>query len=320
MARIHQMTIPQFERMFPTDDACAAYLVAHRWPDGVHCPRCGVTKVYALPSRPFHWQCTACAPGGSTGYRFSVIAGTVFENTNKGLREWFRVVHLMLTSRKGVSALQVQRVMGFGSYRTAWHMCHRIRAALVDEKFQQLMGIVEVDETYIGGKNQNRHWDKRRKGMGGEGSGKDIVIGAVQRKNGNTVSRVVARVIENTRTETFERFVRAAVSTEVSLLATDEHSGYRRLRDEYTTPLTRSHRLSILMPIISTRSAGLLIGTVRASDEEQHSPEDGATTRADSFISRGIFWTMRTKSRAAIISPLPRRPVPVTVEPRRPYV
>jgi hypothetical protein len=123
--------------------------------------------------------------------------------------------------------------MGFGSYKTAHYMCHRVRAGLADEQFQQLMGIVEVDETYIGGKNQNRHWDKRKKGMGGEGSGKDIVIGAIQRKNGNGCARVVARVIANTRTETFERFVREAVSTDVSLLATDEHSGYRRLVAEY---------------------------------------------------------------------------------------
>ena len=253
MARIHQMTIPQFEKMFPNDEACAAYLVAHRWPDGVHCPRCGVTKVYAL-SRPFHWQCTSCAPGGSTGYRFSVIAGTIFENTNKPLREWFRVIHMMLTSKKGVSALQIQRVMGFGSYRTAWHMCHRVRAGLADEQFQKLIGMVEVDETYIGGKNHNRHWDKRRKGMGGEGSGKDIVIGAVQRKGNQGVSRVIARVIENTRTETFERFVRETVSTEVSLLATDEHSGYRRLAGEYPHGHVRHQSGSYVVGAIHTNT------------------------------------------------------------------
>ena len=246
-ARIHQMTIPQFEKMFPNEDACAAYLVAHRWPDGVHCPRCGSVKVFALTTMAFKWECMDC--GKSTSYRFSHIAGTIFENTNKPLREWFRVIHMMLTSKKGVSALQIQRVMGFGSYRTAWHMCHRVRGGLADEKFRQLVGIVEVDETYIGGENVNRHWDKKRKGMGGEGSGKAIVIGAAQRK-GN----IVARVIANTRTETFERFVREAVSTSVSLLATDEHAGYRRLASEYPHRHVRHHTGNYVVGAIHTNT------------------------------------------------------------------
>ncbi len=104
MKPIQQMTIPQFERAFPNEDACAAYLVAHRWPDGVHCPRCGSTRVYELKTMKWKWECPDCREGG---YRFSHIAGTIFENTNKPLREWFRVIHMMLTSKKGVSALQV---------------------------------------------------------------------------------------------------------------------------------------------------------------------------------------------------------------------
>ena len=120
MARIQQMTIAQFEKMFPNEDACSAYLVAHRWPDGVRCPRCGSAKVSAVRTMAFKWQCYACAP--ESGYRFSEITGTVFENTNKDLRDWFRVIHMMMTSKKGVSALQIQRVMGFGSYKTAHYL------------------------------------------------------------------------------------------------------------------------------------------------------------------------------------------------------
>ena len=84
MARIHQMTIPQFEKMFPDEDACCAYLVSHRWPDGVHCPRCGSVRVYALQTMAFKWECMDC--GVSTSYRFSVIAGTIFDGIRTGDR------------------------------------------------------------------------------------------------------------------------------------------------------------------------------------------------------------------------------------------
>src|SRR5689334_3104769 len=139
---IHQMTIRQFERWFPHEDACKSYLQSHRWPDKVKCPRCGNEHVYELESRSYHWQCHKCAPHG---YRFSVTVGTIFENTNKPLREWFRVIHMMLTSKKGISALQVKRVMGFGSYETAWSMCHKVRVAMQDKEFKQLIGVVELD-------------------------------------------------------------------------------------------------------------------------------------------------------------------------------
>ena len=225
-----QMTVPQFEALFPTDDACKSYLVARRWPKGIRCPRCENADVYPVANKPFHWQCSKCAKAG--GYRFSVLVGTIFENTNVGMRAWFRVIHMMLTAKKGVSALQVQRVMGFGSYSTAHYMCHRIRAGLADPQFRKLMGIVEADETYIGGSNRNRHWDKKEPGTGP--GGKAIVIGAIERKG-----TVVARVIAHADTATMDRFVREAVSNKVSLIATDEHAGYRKLGDLFPHEFVR---------------------------------------------------------------------------------
>jgi transposase-like protein len=225
--QIHQMTIAQFERQFPDESACRTYLQVNRWPDGVRCPRCGNDKVHQVAFKEHHWQCKQC---DANGYRFSVLVGTIFENTNKPLREWFRVMHMMLTSKKGVSALQIYRVMGFGSYNTAHLMCSKIRVALGNVEFKQLIGYVEVDETYIGGKAKNKHKGPGGRGdMGGTGgTGKEILIGAVERK-GN----VVARVIHNIDRTTLDAFVRETVSTKVSLLSTDEQPGYRHLGHDY---------------------------------------------------------------------------------------
>jgi hypothetical protein len=222
---VHQLTIPEFEELFPHEEACCAYLVARRWPEGVRCPRCGAENPHKLPNRPWSWQCYQCAPASS--YRFSHIAGTIFENTNKPLRDWFRVVHMMLTSKKGVSALQVKRTMGFGSYETAWSMCHKIRAALVED-LDKLGGIVEMDETYVGGSDKNRHWDKKSHSAGRGNTGKTPVIGAVKRK-GN----VVARVVANVSRAVIEQFVSAAVSSKVSLLCTDSFPAYDTLKRDY---------------------------------------------------------------------------------------
>lgn len=220
---VPSMTVAQFEATFPDETACKTYLQARRWPEGVHCPRCGNTKVFPVSSMPFKWQCYECAKG--SGYRFSVIAGTIFENTNKPLRDWFRVVHLMLASKKGMSALQIQRLMGFGSYGTAHSMCHKIRAALIEPE-AKLGGIVEVDETFIGGKSINKHGG--RTGIGGGYGGKTPVIGAVSRK-GN----VIARVMQFLSKQDAQAFVREVVSDKVSLLATDESRLYNGLEKEF---------------------------------------------------------------------------------------
>jgi len=241
---VPQMSAAQFDAAFPDEDACKAYLVARRWPDGVHCPRCGNPKVYDLKSRQWHWQCEQCA---TDGYRFSHIAGTIFENTNKPLRDWFKVAHLMLASKKGMSAMQIMRYMGFGSYKTAWLMCHKIRTSLVED-IKQLGGIVEVDESFIGGKDKNKHWDGENRGRKHRPSTKTPVIGAVSRK-GN----VVARVLSHVTSEAATAFVREMVSNKVSLLATDESKVYRSLT-EYNHQTVDHHKKQYVIGSVHTNT------------------------------------------------------------------
>lgn len=212
-----QMTVGQFDDLFPTDAACKGYLQARRWPNGVVCPRCGNDKVVELKTMPFKWECMKC--GVSTSYRFSVLVGTIFENTNVGLRNWFRVIHMMMTGKKGVAALEVQRVMGFGSYRTAHYLCMRVRAGLADPEFRKLVGIVEVDETYVGGKNKNRHDSKKLRGAGV--ANKLPVIGAVSRDG-----TLVARALQAVSKGNAEYFVKFAVSEKVDLVMTDDSAVY----------------------------------------------------------------------------------------------
>ncbi len=222
-----QMPLDEFERTFPNEQACWTYLLLQRWPSGPTCPRCGNTKLYESTARPWHWQCTKCGPKPRSPYRFSLKTGTIFEETKKPLKTWFKVLHLMLTSKKGISAAQIHRLIGSGSYETAWYMCMRLRGAMHDPDFQQLMGIVEIDETHIGGKQENRRWNVRHRysGRGAAHTGKTTVIGAISRKGS-----VVCQVIEKANARTLSGFVRKAVSDRVDLVATDEHLGYERLR------------------------------------------------------------------------------------------
>jgi len=228
-------SLPLFEKQFPTDEACKEYIAAKRWPDGVRCPRCNAKERVYKTKKPFHWTCCNKDCGGRSGYRFSVTTATIFEDTKVSLVIWLRIGYMMLTAKKGISSLQVRRVM-FGEdsgtdWRTAWYICHRWRAAMKGDAFSPT-GQVEVDETYIGGKDRNRHKAKKsaqvRKAKGpqplGEaiGYGKIGVIGAIERK-GN----VVAKVIGDMNAETLSGFVRHAISEKVDLVATDENPAYR---------------------------------------------------------------------------------------------
>jgi transposase-like protein len=231
-------TFEAFDRQFPTDDACKAFVAQMRWPDGkVSCPRCGATeRVYALKARPFHWLCKNKECGGRNGYRFSVITRTIFQDTKVSLRQWFKVGYLMLTAKKGISSMQVHRVVfgeESGSDRhTAWYMCHRWRAAMRGTAFP-LDGELEIDEMYVGGAAKNAHRGNRGKRTSAVPTGKHGnlippkvgVVGAIARK-GN----VVCKVIGSMEAPSIRAFVKKTVGENVSLVATDESIAYRTMK------------------------------------------------------------------------------------------
>ncbi len=136
-------TLSELEARFSSEDECRRYLVNLRWPNGFRCPRCNGTK--AWPVRQLLFQCSAC------GYQTSVIAGTIFEGTRKPLVIWFRAIWWVVSQKNGASALGLKRILGFGSYQTAWSWLHKIRRAMVRPGRNRLFGRVEVDETYLGG-------------------------------------------------------------------------------------------------------------------------------------------------------------------------
>lgn len=197
-------TLLEVLREFGDETRCREYLEALRWPDRVSCPRCQSVKTSRIYDRA-QFDCDSCR------YQFSVLAGTVFQDTKLPLPTWFAVTYIMCESRKGISANQVKRMIG-GSYKTSWYLCHRIRAAMKEANPQPLSGTVEMDETYVGG---------RRRGQFGRGAGKEVVFGIKQR--GGELRFFHA---EDCKSGTLAKYIRENVSGDVDVIMTDDFASY----------------------------------------------------------------------------------------------
>jgi transposase-like protein len=204
---------------FGTDAQCLDYLVGLRWKDGVECPRCSA-KVYALQGRD-KFECSSC------GYQFTATAGTIFHDTHLPLWKWFLATYLMIESKKGISACQIQRSLQI-SYKTAWYLCHRIRNAMRDVNSEVLSGVVEVDETWVGGKT-------RGTGHGYKGN-KCIAIGAVQRGG-----KIRLQVIPHATKEALHTFIAENTAPDTEAIYTDELPAYLGIADEDTRHETVNH-------------------------------------------------------------------------------
>jgi transposase-like protein len=212
------MDLPQLIEKFGSEDKCHAYLEEMRWPDGVECPRCASKKISRLKTRR-QFDCDGCR------YQFSVRVDTVFQDSKLPLWKWFLAIYVMGESRKGVSANQLKRMLGV-TYKTAWFLCHRIRSAMPQESIELLRGVVEADETYIGGKVRAGN---RRNAAQIRRSNKTIVLGAVQR-GGN----VRLRVAPDNTGASVKGFLADVVHDDAEAIYTDSWRAYRGVGDHNT--------------------------------------------------------------------------------------
>ncbi len=207
---------------YKNDDECRNAIEEIRWPNGVACTRCGDMSIGEIPKRN-QYQCHGC------GYQFSVTSGTIMHDSRLPFRKWFMGIYLMCVSKKGVSANQLKETLGT-TYRTAWHLCHRIREAMGNDPLEgpTLVGVVEVDETLIGGK-------KKGKGHGYRGN-KQWIAGAIQRGGKLRVQR-----IPNIRRKTLHDFIQRTVKDEAEAIYTDELKSYIGVEDHDTRHETVNH-------------------------------------------------------------------------------
>ena len=210
------LTLQHIFRMFPDDATAERWFAEKRWPDGSHCPYCGSTNVQSgakHKTMPYRCREKDCAK------RFSVRTKTPMEASNLGYQTWAIALYQVTTSLKGVSSMKLHRDLGI-TQRSAWFLAHRLREAWKDHG-SQFTGPVEVDETYIGGKEKNKHANKKQR-LGRGGIGKSIVAGARDR----ATNRISASVVQGTDARSLQGFV-ASRTAEDAKVYTDQGAGYQ---------------------------------------------------------------------------------------------
>ena len=207
------MTLIQLQDKFPDDATAEQWFIDQRWPDGMHCPKCDSDNIQERKSRkPQPYRCRDCRKD------FSVKTDTLMQGSNLGYRVWALAFYLMSTGIKGTSSMKLHRDLGI-TQKTAWHLAHRIRETWTDNT-PSFAGPVEVDETYMGGKNANKHQSKKIPNANGT-IGKTAVVGMKDRDT----NAVKASVVERTNQETLQAFVNDR-KEDGATVYTDEHGGY----------------------------------------------------------------------------------------------
>ena len=214
------MNLTKLVEQFSAPGKARKHLEEVRWPNGATCPRCGSGIVSKISTRE-QFHCNGC------DYHFSVTTGTIFHDSHLPLWKWFIATYMITESKKGISACQIQRTISV-TYRTAWYLCHRIRAAMKDAGAEFLKGIVEVDETYVGGKV---------KGMGrGYRGNKSIAVGAIERGG-----QIRLQVIKNANRETLHQFIKENTDPKTEAIYTDQLPAYIGIADSDTRHESVNH-------------------------------------------------------------------------------
>ena len=252
-------TVTELESRFSTEEACRAYLLNLRWPDGFQCYRCKSTACW--PTQRGLFVCVAC------GKHVSVLAGTILERSRMPLPVWFRAIWWVVTQKNGASALGLQRVLGIGSYETAWTWLHKIRHAMVRPGRDRLSGRVEVDETYLGGLDEGFH--------GRETFKKTLVVIAAQ-EDGKGIGRIRMRRIPDASAYSLLSFAESAVEPG-SVIQTDGWPGYvgvktKGYRHEVVVLKRSKSSASDLLPRVH-RVASLLKRWILGTHQGAVSPE-----------------------------------------------
>ena len=218
------ITLFELQDLFPNDKVAEQWFAEQRWPDRPHCPHCGSLNVQsgtAHKTMPYRCREKQCAK------RFSVKTATVMEGSNLGYRAWAFAIYLMNTNIKGVSSMRLHRDLGI-TQKSAWFMAHRLREALKEEG-TLFAGPVEIDETFVGGKEKNKHASKKLRA--GRGTvGKATVVGAKDR----TTNRVSAAVVDGTDAKTLQGFVGENAAPGATVY-TDDHGGYQGMPFDHET-------------------------------------------------------------------------------------
>jgi len=257
----YPQTLMEFESRFLTEEACLDYLARVRWPDGFVCPNCDGRKAWRTERSLFH--CARC------GRQVSVTAGTVFQGTRKPLRVWFHAMWWVTNQKNGASAQGLQQNLGLASYQTAWTWLHKLRRAMVRPGRDRLSGHVEVDETYVGGREK----------VPGRGAKNKVLVAIAVEKKGRQLGRVRMAVVADGSRDELCGFVQACVEPG-STVRTDGWQGYRDLKNRgYTHDRVLQQRSSQdpseLLPAVH-RVASLLkrwlLGTHQGAVSAAHLP------------------------------------------------
>ncbi len=288
-------TVLELEERFATEDACWNYLFKLRWPNGFICPRCdGVENWLATRGRLI---CRACR------YQGSVTAGTIFQDTRKPLRMWFRAVWHVTSQKNGASAVSLQQALGLGSYMTAWTWLHKLRRAMVSPDRGRLRGVVEVDETY---------WGSEEEGVFGRLTEDKAIIIVAAEENEHGIGRIRMKHISDLTKASLHGFITEAVEPN-STVRTDGLNAYRglsgyvhdrsvqRLQPEGKYLLPRVHRV---VSLLKRWLMGTHHGAIKQAHLDYYLDEFTFRFNRRTSGSRGkLFY--RLLQQAMIVEPVP---------------